>query len=71
MIGAVGVHVAPYSLDGAAVYRLTHIPTGRVIVDRPEGDARATAEALVSVAGQLNTVSAGKARRVVSGVIGE
>ena len=33
-------------------------------------DARAVAEALASVAGELNTASVGKARRVVSRVIG-
>ena len=71
VIGAVGVHVAPYYVDGVQAYRLTHIPTGRVIVDRPEGDARAVAEALASVAGELNTASVGKARRVCAEVIGD
>ena len=67
VIGACAVHVAPYSVDGAAVFSVTHIPTGLQI--RGYGDKRnaaRVAEALASVAGELNT-----ARRVVSGVIGE
>jgi len=71
VIGAVGVHVAPYTLGGEAVYRITHIPTGRAIMDRPQYSARKWAEALVPVARELNTASVGKARKVVSGVIGE
>jgi len=70
VIGACGVHVAPYSVDGEQVWTLTHIPTGRAIMDRPERDARAVAEALASVARELNTASAGKARRVCAEVIG-
>lgn len=71
VIGACGVHVAPYSLDGVQVYRVTHIPTGYAIADRPEGDARAVAEALASVAREMNTASVGKARKMVAGVIGD
>lgn len=71
VIGACAVHVAPYSVDGEPVWTLTHIPTGRAIVDRPVDDARAVAEALASVAGELNTASVGKARRVCAEVIGD
>lgn len=71
VIGAVGVHVAPFTIGGEQMYRLTHIPTGRVIMDRPQYSARKWAEALVSVARELNTASARKARKVVSGMIGD
>jgi hypothetical protein len=71
VIGAVGVHVAPYSVDGEQAWTLTHIPTGRAIVDRPVNDARAVAEALASVARELNTASVTRARKVCAGVIGE
>lgn len=71
VIGACAVHVAPYSVDGGQVYRVTHVPTGRMIIDRYESDARAVAEALASVARELNTASAGKARKVCAGVIGD
>jgi len=70
VIGAVGVHVAPYYVDGAAVYRVTHVPTGRAIMNGTERYARAVAEGLASVAQELNTVSAGKARRVLIGLLG-
>lgn len=71
VIGACAVHVAPYSVDGEQVWTLTHIPTGRAIVDRPVADARAVAEALASVARELNTASVTRARKVCAGVIGE
>lgn len=70
VIGACAVHVAPYSVDGGQVYRVTHIPTGQMIIDRYESDARAVAEALASVARELNTVSVSKARKVCAEVIG-
>lgn len=70
VIGAVGVHVAPYTLGGETVYRITHIPTGCVVMDRPQYSARKWAEALASVAGALNTTSATRARKVCAGVIG-
>lgn len=71
VIGAVGVHVAPYTLGGELIYRITHIPTGRVIMDRPRLSARAVAEALAAVARELNTASVAQARKVCAGVIGE
>lgn len=70
VIGACGVHVAPFTIGGEQMYRLTHIPTGRVIMNGTERYARAVAEGLASVARELNTASAGKARKVVVGVIG-
>lgn len=70
VIGACAVHVAPYSVDGGQVYRVTHVPTGRAIMNGTERYARAVAEGLASVAQELNTVSAGKARRVLIGLLG-
>lgn len=73
VIGAVALW--PVTVDLGKQYtawRLAHIPTGRWIIQRWRlDDARAVAEALASVARELNTTSAGKARKVVAEVIGD
>ena len=72
VIGAVGVHEVMTSNGYLDYYGITHIPTGLQI--RGYGDKRNAdhvAEALVSVARELNTASAGKARRVCAEVIGD
>lgn len=69
VIGAVGVHVAPYCVDGVQVYRVTHVPTGRYIGDWPKSRAFQAAEILAKVTGELNTASVSKAQRVMGGAL--
>lgn len=72
VIGACAVHEVMTSNGYLDYYGITHIPTGLQI--RGYGDKRNAdhvAEALASVARELNTSSAGKARKVIAGVIGD